>query len=178
MGFAPENQVRTGLPAGGRRIRTLGPPLKKDPPRRDVRPLQHFLAERDRGFESVFLQRRVLWELRRRDAMGRAARYGNFVAASKIDDAPAERLEQVPRPVRVSSETLPRSRRACMRYPSSLISMQPFHALRRRIDQFAELWLDPSWRLDDWPRGTLVVDVAITAWGSSPPHEIPSEMLD
>jgi len=59
MGFAPENQVRTGLPAGGRRIRTLGPPLKKDPPRRDVRPLQHFLAERDRGFESVFLHRRV-----------------------------------------------------------------------------------------------------------------------
>src|SRR5437899_12627097 len=26
MGFAPENQVCTGLPAGGRWIRTLGPP--------------------------------------------------------------------------------------------------------------------------------------------------------
>jgi hypothetical protein len=26
MGFVPENQVRTGLPAGGRRIRTFGPP--------------------------------------------------------------------------------------------------------------------------------------------------------
>jgi hypothetical protein len=25
MGFAPENQVRTGLPAGGKEIRTLGP---------------------------------------------------------------------------------------------------------------------------------------------------------
>jgi hypothetical protein len=26
MGLAPENQVRAGLPAGGSRIRTLGPP--------------------------------------------------------------------------------------------------------------------------------------------------------
>src|ERR1700730_6997598 len=26
MGFAPEKQVRTGLPAGGKEIRTLGPP--------------------------------------------------------------------------------------------------------------------------------------------------------
>src|ERR1700730_12901145 len=26
MGFAPENQDRTGLPAGGRWVRTLGPP--------------------------------------------------------------------------------------------------------------------------------------------------------
>ena len=47
------------LCAGGRRIRTLSPPLKKDPPRRDVRPFQHFPSERDRGFESVFLRRRV-----------------------------------------------------------------------------------------------------------------------
>src|SRR6202011_5317947 len=30
----------------------------------------------------------------------------------------------------------------------------------------------------DWPRGLFVVDLAITASGSSPPHEIPSEMLD
>ncbi len=58
-GFVPENQVRTRLPAGGRRIRTLSPPLKKDPPRRDVRPFQHFPSERDRGFESVFLRQRV-----------------------------------------------------------------------------------------------------------------------
>ena len=116
-----------------------------------------------------------------RDAMGRAADMATsslHLTSMECRDAPAERLEQVPRPVRVSSETLPRSRRACMRYPPSLISMQPFHALRRRIDQFAELWLDPSWRLGDWPRGTLVVDLAITAWGSSSPHEIPSEMLD
>src|SRR6266481_3316230 len=28
MAFTPENQVRTGLPAGGRRIRTLGPSRK------------------------------------------------------------------------------------------------------------------------------------------------------
>jgi len=31
MGFAPENQVRTGLPAGGRRIRTTGPLLGRIP---------------------------------------------------------------------------------------------------------------------------------------------------
>jgi hypothetical protein len=30
MGFAPENEVRTGLPAGGSRIRTLGPPAKAE----------------------------------------------------------------------------------------------------------------------------------------------------
>src|SRR5207302_8796613 len=35
------------------------PPAKKDPPRRDIRPFQHFPSEKDRGFESVFLQRRV-----------------------------------------------------------------------------------------------------------------------
>jgi len=34
-------------------------PLKKDPPRRDVRPFEHFPSERDRGFESVFLHQRV-----------------------------------------------------------------------------------------------------------------------
>jgi len=39
------------------------PPAKKDPPRRDVRPFQHFPSERDRGFESVFLQRGVKNEL-------------------------------------------------------------------------------------------------------------------
>src|ERR1700730_16687033 len=38
------------------------PPAKKDPPRRDVRPFQHFPSERDRGFESVFLQRGVSCE--------------------------------------------------------------------------------------------------------------------
>ncbi len=35
MGFAPENQVRTGLTAGGRWIRTLGPPSEKDNAFRD-----------------------------------------------------------------------------------------------------------------------------------------------
>src|SRR5438445_684491 len=30
MGFAPENQVRTGLPAGGNGIRTAGPAVKRD----------------------------------------------------------------------------------------------------------------------------------------------------
>src|SRR6266404_8007270 len=30
-GLAPENQVRTGLPAGGSRIRTLGPPASRCP---------------------------------------------------------------------------------------------------------------------------------------------------
>ncbi len=29
-GFAPENQVRTRLPAGGKEIRTLGPPAKAE----------------------------------------------------------------------------------------------------------------------------------------------------
>src|SRR5438094_5467714 len=29
MGFIPENQVRTRLPAGGRRIRTIGPGTKE-----------------------------------------------------------------------------------------------------------------------------------------------------
>jgi hypothetical protein len=38
------------------------PPAKKDPPRRDVRPFQHFPSERDRGFESAFLHRRVWCE--------------------------------------------------------------------------------------------------------------------
>src|SRR6266404_5053506 len=39
-------------------------PLKKDPPRRDVRPFHHFPSERDRGFESVFLRRRVRFHQR------------------------------------------------------------------------------------------------------------------
>ena len=67
MAFTPENQVRTGLPAGGSGIRTTGPsrveylcfdwfcrlegwkkPVQKSPP-----------SWGDRQFESVFLQRRV-----------------------------------------------------------------------------------------------------------------------
>jgi hypothetical protein len=33
-GIRPENQVRTGLPAGGKEIRTLGPPRRRTGPRR------------------------------------------------------------------------------------------------------------------------------------------------
>ena len=32
MGFVPKNQVRTGLPGGGKEIRTLGPPLRRFTP--------------------------------------------------------------------------------------------------------------------------------------------------
>jgi hypothetical protein len=46
------------------------PPAKKDPPRQDVRPFQHFPSERDRGFESVFLQERVACEPQD-DSLGR-----------------------------------------------------------------------------------------------------------
>jgi hypothetical protein len=55
-------RFRSGLFAGGRRVRILSPPVKKDPPLRDVRPFQHFPPERDRGFESVFLHQRVCSE--------------------------------------------------------------------------------------------------------------------
>src|SRR6267143_7209367 len=52
MGFAPENQVRTGLPAGGKWIRTIGPPpeIVVDPSgsRRDYRAKYGCLSARPR----------------------------------------------------------------------------------------------------------------------------------
>src|SRR6266404_7049115 len=71
MGFLPENQVRTRLPAGGRRIRTAGPPLKtggfseqasSPPPAGKPSRNRGIRLERDRWFESVFLHRRVRCE--------------------------------------------------------------------------------------------------------------------
>jgi hypothetical protein len=69
------------LPAGGSRIRTIGP------------------AKGAIGAVAAYLSHPVVRD-EPIDAMGRAARNGNFVAASNrwsASDAPAERLEQVPR---------------------------------------------------------------------------------
>jgi hypothetical protein len=72
MGRAPENQVRTGLPAGGKRIRTLGPRPNKRRSRdrpfrlcgtsRSAEETGSF-RERDRQFESASLQQRVSREI-------------------------------------------------------------------------------------------------------------------
>src|SRR6266404_6838704 len=67
MGFAPENQVRTGLTAGGRGIRTLGPSRETGRSLRrngNSANAKRAVSKRrqsggDRGFESVFLHRRV-----------------------------------------------------------------------------------------------------------------------
>jgi 2-keto-4-pentenoate hydratase len=67
-GLAPENQVRTGLPAGGRWIRTAGPSRETGRSLRrngNSANAKRAVSKRrqsrggDRGFESVFLHRRV-----------------------------------------------------------------------------------------------------------------------
>src|SRR6266404_5971347 len=69
-GIAPENQVRTGLPAGGRWIRTIGPRHERAGfccGRRIAGPnggsQKGLLLMRYRWFESISLQRRVSSEL-------------------------------------------------------------------------------------------------------------------
>src|ERR1700730_7314904 len=66
MGFAPENQVRTGRPAGGRWIRTIGPRHERGGfccGRRIAGPnggsQKGLFLMRYRWFESISLQRRV-----------------------------------------------------------------------------------------------------------------------
>src|SRR5205085_9283692 len=60
-----ENQVRTGLIAGGSRIRTIGPALEERPFRRSTSvsaPTARIddNPRRDRWFEAPFLERRVM----------------------------------------------------------------------------------------------------------------------
>src|SRR5690349_14459641 len=82
MGFLPENQVRTRLPAGGRWIRTIGPRHERAGfccgkriagPNGDSQ--KGLFLMRYRWFESISLQRRVRWkpDVGRRIPSGQAA---------------------------------------------------------------------------------------------------------
>src|SRR5437899_4538179 len=71
MGCAPENQVRTGLAAGGKEIRTLGPARERVTSSRGPEEaegrlrclVEPVLLRGDREFESPSLQRGVFCEL-------------------------------------------------------------------------------------------------------------------
>src|SRR5207244_2090999 len=82
------------------------------------------------------------------------------------------------RPVRVSNETLPRSRRACMRWPSYLISCSHTGPCGGASTSLQSCGLTQLGSPVGSPRRLLFIDFAITASGSSSPHDIPSEMLD
>src|ERR1700737_3018838 len=70
-------------------------------------------------------------------------------------------------PVRVSSETLPRSRRACMRYPSYLISCSHSGPFGGASTSLQSCGLIHFGRLGDWPRGLLFIKFVITCCAGS-----------